>query len=143
MSTMTHFSVSWANILISFDELTAKTITYASSCSTNIHSINRGKNVFPHSKNLFSGAVDTNLAKHHKNSGAELLHPGVLEQSSSRTEQSPAKHALRLIYALVIIRSKSSLVIFQKWLSRPDMDFMNIWLCLLDSPMHRHTSCML
>jgi hypothetical protein len=50
---------------------------------------------------------------------------------------------LRLIYALVTIKSKSSLVIFQKQLSRPDMGFMNIWLGLLDSLMHRHTSCIL
>jgi hypothetical protein len=53
------------------------------------------------------------------------------------------KSSLRLIYALVTIRSKSSLVIFQKQLSRPDMDYMNIWLCLLDSLMHQHISCIL
>jgi hypothetical protein len=30
-----------------------------------------------------------------------------------------------------------------KQLSRPDMDFMNIWLYLLDSLMHRHILCIL
>jgi hypothetical protein len=54
-----------------------------------------------------------------------------------------AKSFLRLIYTLVIIRSKSSLVIFQRQLSRSDIDYMNIWLFLLDSLMHRHTLCIL
>jgi hypothetical protein len=38
--------------------------------------------------------VDTYLVKHHQNSEAELLQYGVLEQSSSRVEQSHVKHAL-------------------------------------------------
>jgi hypothetical protein len=38
--------------------------------------------------------MDTYLIKHHQNSGAELLQPEVLEQSSSKVEQSHAKHAL-------------------------------------------------
>jgi hypothetical protein len=63
--------------------------------------------------------------------------------TSYLTNKLEPKSSLKLIYALVIIRSKSSLAIFQKQLSRPDIDFMNIWLYLLDSLMHQHTSYIL
>ena len=42
-----------------------------------------------------------------------------------------SKIDLRSIYHQIKIK----LAIFQRLLSRPDMDSMNIWLCLLDLPM--------
>jgi hypothetical protein len=52
------------------------------------------------SKNPFSKAVNIYLIKHNQNSGAELLHPEDLEQSSSGLEQrlqNHGKHDLTIV----------------------------------------------